>query len=276
MKTKKEIIEEYINSPYQVGDYIDILGRGIQNKTAWGNSETVLKVVDGGVLVKPEYGYGKEPQFVPFENIRKNPLYLGYNPMEKTPERPRPVSYDLDGILMVLGLHKEYGKTVYEIEGVKVANCSFDPFVFDIDGKKVYYQRPLVWTLEDKQLLIDSIYNGISIGTVIIRKRSWEEVKALIKAGHSDVSFKDVVDGKQRLNAIKEFLENGFPDSNGFYWDDFSDRAQRTFLRDAGVSYAEYEENSKDATIIQGFLMVNFAGKPQSKEHIEFVKSIRL
>ena len=53
-----------------------------------------------------------------------------------------------------------------------------EPFVI-INGKKSYYQRPLVWELEDKQLLIESIYNSVDCGKILIRLKGWEELRDL-------------------------------------------------------------------------------------------------
>ena len=59
------------------------------------------------------------------------------------------------------------------------------------------YQRPPVWTKAQKQLLIDTILREYDIPKFYLNKR--------------DSSHWDVVDGQQRLRAIWEFRENGFP-----------------------------------------------------------------
>lgn len=70
------------------------------------------------------------------------------------------------------------------------------------------YQRGAVWSLEKKQLLIDTILRGYDIPKIYVRKlpdgqpHDWE-----------------VVDGQQRLTAIFEFSENKF--SLGQESDDF-------------------------------------------------------
>ena len=42
------------------------------------------------------------------------------------------------------------------------------------------------------------------------------------------------------------------------------------------VSYGEIGENATDKTVQVIFLNINFAGVQMSKEHIDFVKSIKL
>ena len=58
------------------------------------------------------------------------------------------------------------------------------------------------------------------------------------------------------------------------YFGDLSNYSQHKFTSHHLFSYAELPDNSKDIDIINQFLKLNFCGIPQSKEHIEFVKSI--
>jgi len=59
------------------------------------------------------------------------------------------------------------------------------------------YQRKLVWTIEEKQFLIDSILNGLPIPLILL-------------AQIADKKY-EIIDGLQRLNAMFSFIENGFP-----------------------------------------------------------------
>ncbi len=58
------------------------------------------------------------------------------------------------------------------------------------------YQRPLVWPLSNKQLLIDTIFRGLDIP-----KFYWKEV---------DEDNFEVIDGQQRIRTIWEFHDNKF------------------------------------------------------------------
>jgi hypothetical protein len=150
---------------------------------------------------------------------------------------------------------------------------NFNPFVIDKDGNKQFYQRDLVWSLEQKQLLIDSIYNNIEIGKFLFRYRTWEHIEqGMLEDGHG-FSW-DCVDGKQRFHAILHFIQNKFPDSYGNYFKDLSEVAQNKFLGYRFLSYGEMGETAKDSDVIETFLTMNFSGVPQSKEHLEFVKDI--
>lgn len=61
------------------------------------------------------------------------------------------------------------------------------------------YQRPLVWTLKQKRLLIDSILRGYDVP-----KMYWHR-----QPDGGELEF-DVVDGQQRLTTIWEFCNGGF------------------------------------------------------------------
>jgi hypothetical protein len=110
---------------------------------------------------------------------------------------------------------------------------------------------------------------------VVVRKRSWEWVTQQIKNGNDEVSFWDIVDGKQRLNALVRFVCDKFKDSRGNYFSDLSEWAQNKFLDSMVIAYAELGETATDEDVIETFLGVNYTGTPMTKEHIESVKSIQ-
>lgn len=67
------------------------------------------------------------------------------------------------------------------------------------------YQRKLVWTLEEKQRLIESILNKYPIPAILIAERE-----------HSGTY--EIIDGLQRLHAIISFIQNSFPTLDGKYF----------------------------------------------------------
>lgn len=84
----------------------------------------------------------------------------------------------------------------------------------------------------------------------------------------------DIVDGKQRLHTIYEFINNQFSDSYGNYWNDLSEEARRMFENSRTLTFAQMDESTTDQDVINAFLHVNFAGVPMSHEHIEYVKEL--
>jgi len=75
------------------------------------------------------------------------------------------------------------------------------------------YQRKLVWTLPEKQKLIDSILNDYPIPLVLLAENR----------DNSSSSF-EILDGLQRLHTIVSFIENGFltTDQRSFNVDEFA------------------------------------------------------
>lgn len=69
------------------------------------------------------------------------------------------------------------------------------------------YQRKLVWTLEEKQNLVDSILSEYPIPLVLLSRRS------------ADGAIYDIIDGLQRLHTIFSFIENAFKTIDGRYYD---------------------------------------------------------
>ena len=75
------------------------------------------------------------------------------------------------------------------------------------DGKFLVnrkYQRKLVWTVDEKEYLIDSIIKGLPIPLVLLAQ--------------TDDGKLEIIDGLQRLNAIISFIENRFS-KDGLYFD---------------------------------------------------------
>ncbi|HMH09730.1 MAG TPA: DUF262 domain-containing protein, partial [Candidatus Nitrosopolaris rasttigaisensis] len=68
------------------------------------------------------------------------------------------------------------------------------------------YQRKLVWTLEEKQKLIESILKKYPVPAILIAER--EEAAGTY----------EIIDGLQRLHAIMSFIEMAFPTIEGKYF----------------------------------------------------------
>jgi hypothetical protein len=69
------------------------------------------------------------------------------------------------------------------------------------------YQRKLVWTLEEKQKLIESIIKKYPVPAILIAERD-----------NSPGTY-EIIDGLQRLQAIVSFLETAFSTPDGKYFD---------------------------------------------------------
>ena len=262
MKTKQQLIQEYLEEPLKVGDVIYVQGLGSQDKNSWFHSTPVVDIVDGEPYIITTSGKIKVT-----ENWKKSTSCIGADPFDKSFDRIQSINFQLESILFQL-----FKEDKYDIEGTPISASNFNPFVF-VNGEKKYYQRPLCWSLKDKQLLLESIYNNVDCGKIVVRNRGWEELRKLQKEGH-ELAWKDVVDGKQKLHAIKSFMDGEYPDLHGNYFEDLSDRAQRRLTNNQLISYSELPEKTTDEEVLKQFLRLNFSGVPQSQEHLDYIKSL--
>lgn len=287
---RDKLIEEYINAPFAVGEWV-MVARGLfsayTNNPERKVSAKIIEVLPNEQYkVKlndnDSYGYPKDSMIrvIGKKDIFKDTFKVGHNPFKNLDfwKKFERLEYDLNGILLNCGIYaidETYRKKTYVIDGVEVPELNYNPYVYDKDGNKLYYQRDYVWTLEDEQLFIESIYNGIECGKIVLREHSWETVESRIKNGETqDIAFKDVIDGKQRLHTLKRFVNDEFKDLSGHYYSDLSEKAKREFENSRCLTYLSLSQNATDEEVIKTFLMVNFAGKPMSQEHLDYVQKI--
>lgn len=126
------------------------------------------------------------------------------------------------------------------------------------------YQRGYVWELSDKQLLIDSIFNNIDIGKFAFIHLDY---KKLNETGYGY----EILDGKQRLNAIIDFYENRFP-YKGVYYNDLSGKDKRIFKSHNIVQGEVSETKRKD--VLKYFLMLNRTGKSMDQGQLDKVEKM--
>lgn len=295
--------------PIEVGDYVKIVvfyTKEITEKVKVGRKNewvkkpvnetfetkgTVRKIVDDKLHVGlssvsipyelrdilPTHYEERHSQYTIVDANYVKPTYYecGSNPFCKEKRRISFYNQDISSILLKAGYGRRSDDFKKQDDDRDWNRVNFNPFVIDANGQRQYYQRDLVWTLEQKQLLIESIYNDIEIGKFLFRYNAWgrmEKEKEETGVGHSF----DCVDGKQRFFAILHFVQNKYPDNRGNYWDDLCANAHRRFLNYGNLSYGELPESATDEDVIDNFLTLNFTGVPMSKDHIEYVKSFNM
>ncbi len=97
----------------------------------------------------------------------------------------------------------------------------YSRYLQDRFGVNRRYQRKLVWSVEEKQSLVDSMLKNLPVPLFLV---------AEIGIG-ADASF-EVIDGMQRLNSIFSFLENEFPVHDAYF--DLDALADTKSLKDKG------------------------------------------
>ncbi len=279
---KNKLIEEYLARPLEKGDWIYV--KEPTNKNP--NREELrifVEIVGHMVYYKPFQAINQPGSLkTNASNIRKDTSHIGADSFQE-PIRANQHNIDIWQLLFRMGwdVSKKGDDIKFRFQNIdnyqKVPEVNYNSIVVGPDGEDIIYQRPLVWTRNENQLLIESIYNNIEIGKFVIRTRSWAWVQNRFNAGKwENTAFADVVDGKQRLNTILDFVSNKFPDMHGNFYHDLSDQAQRKFLGFMKFAYLELDENTTDENTLKTFLAINFAGAPMSREHIDYVRSIKL
>lgn len=280
MNRKEIAIKEKLDEDFFVGEVVRVERRFLQkyNKDSYPKVCVISSIGEKTAFVIEQECKNSTAVEVPLEALKKDTFRVGYNPIVEKTYRLDTISYSLESIVHTVGFdrtRKRFVETKDIVDKTEVPELNWNPYVFQADGSKFHYQRNFCWGLEEKQNLIESIYNNISIGRIIVRARDYKWVKDQIEKGNLDVAFKDIVDGKQRINAILEFMMDKWPDKSGYYYSEFSDYTIWKFLDHQLLGYASLDENASDKDVIECFLKTNFAGVPMSTEHINFVKTVR-
>lgn len=144
-------------------------------------------------------------------------------------------------------------------------------------------QRGLAWDAKRKSLLIMSVLEGYPIPPFYTIKTDKK-----VKAGSREVSVYDCLDGKQRCNTIKEFINNEFAlkgddlevefdndviDLEGSYFDDLPEEMQDT-IKDTGFTFFFFTDIT-DEEINEMFRRLN-NGKPLTNIELSRVKAVDL
>lgn len=276
---KDKLLKEALERGFRVGDKV-VVKLGLINKYT-NNVEKkvvvdIIRIVnDDTVIVKDEYGNEHK---LATDDIRIDINKIGANPfVEKSWREDITVtSMPIGSIVSYFNINTHCPsktETPTIINGVEVKEINFNPYVI-INGKKIHYQRPFCWSLEDKQKLIESIYEDNNCGNIALRERSWKTVEDLISNGENEVAFWDVVDGKQRLDALISFINDGFKDFHGNFYSDLSEYAQRKFRNSSAFGFVKLRENVTDEDTIKIFLHINSSGKQMPEEHLNKIKKL--
>lgn len=152
---------------------------------------------------------------------------------------------------------------------IKNKNLVFDYDVF-LPDYGFNLQRDLVWTLEQKQECILSVLKGLSLGNfhfLIIDSENRNETV-------------QVIDGKQRLNAIFDFINRKFAinvKGVDYYFDNLSDYAKQriyNFAPTGDIAYSHTIKVVTDKEKIAWFVHVNFKGTPQDKQYLTKIEKL--
>ncbi|AFF28115.1 gp117 [Sphingomonas phage PAU] len=148
----------------------------------------------------------------------------------------------------------------------KNTKLDFDVIVFGVP-----LQRTVVWKEYQKQELILTLLKGQEI----------PEIYAICQC-HYDKSDKvyQIIDGKQRLTTILDFMENKFPIQFGndlFMYDHLDEHLQRRIWNCSlrmSIVYEYPDTIVSDIDKIKWFNLLNFSGTLQSHQHEKMLKTL--
>lgn len=118
--------------------------------------------------------------------------------------------------------------------------------LLNTDFKLPYFQRPLVWVVEQKIKFIESLLVGIDVGTYTLNESSSDDLNNLL------------IDGQQRINAVHCYVKNEFKAFNLLYskLSDI-DKAKR-FMN---AQFCCYVTQSDDIEYLKNYYnLMNFGG----------------
>lgn len=133
------------------------------------------------------------------------------------------------------------------------------------------FQRSHVWKYEQKQKFIEYILRGGVVPPIRFNSPCFGGHR---KSKHCDLPDTVIlVDGKQRLNACIEFLDDKIDVFGGHFLSDFDN--VKTLTRKTGISYTVNKLQTK-AEVLQWYLEMNEGQVAHTTEELERVKIMLL
>jgi hypothetical protein len=124
------------------------------------------------------------------------------------------------------------------------------------------YQRVHVWTPEQQIAYVEFILRGGESGRILYWNHpGWMD--------HWRGTL-ELVDGKQRLEAVRAFLRNEVPVFGGHYFKDFSDTLH-VIRADFRIRIAKLPTRRE---VLQWYLMINAGGTPHTAEELARVQEL--
>lgn len=234
----KTLREKQINSPtikYEVGQKV-ICGHVL--------STIISEILDEGKIllvnqIVTENNYGS-----PYNHDRVS--YLAWHDVRPVPD--------------ILFEKRSNSKDRISFYGTTLDGILNKYYFFGIDMNPEY-QRDLVWELEDKENLIESIFSNIDIGKFVFAKLPFKDNSPCY----------EIIDGKQRLSTLIEFYEGRFK-WRGITYHQLHP-LDISHFESYLVSFAELEEPDR-SSILETFIKINTTGRPQDEKHLNYVKTL--
>jgi len=125
------------------------------------------------------------------------------------------------------------------------------------------FQRPLVWSEEQKVRFVESAARGLHLGTWVYNDAmgfGMEQVEGREVMPRTD---RWLIDGQQRLNALDEFFDDKFP-VFGLTWSQVPQTERRRFLNQNFA--AQQIQSSDEMELRRLYDRLNFGGTPHTPD----------
>lgn len=126
------------------------------------------------------------------------------------------------------------------------------------------WQRPEVWSNDQKRRFIESIFLGLGCGVYVMNGQEWDQ------SGLSAPMAGWLIDGQQRITAIRDFLAGELVVFGDVRFSGMSNPDQRRFLRTPFPCH-ELDYCDDEAVLIELYNRLNFGGTQHSPE--QFVEA---
>lgn len=241
--------------------------------------ENLLEFINDVSIMKNTYGWGIKPiVFLGTDNEvvnQYNELTLErLENISKIKEVPRTPAFKSTVSLNKSDKVQKRGMNIGLSELIRKAQRYDDyrdgftkNFRTDLD-LNIDFQRDLVWTQEQKEILILNLLRDIPIGNFYINV-----IDSCVKNAKNLTHLDQVLyDGKQRLSTIIEFLNGGFTIN---YYGEETYCSPEMYLEIMGATVTVYETEFTDKNdLIDYYININTSQTLHSKEDIE--KALKL
>lgn len=178
-------------------------------------------------------------------------------------ERPKNISYEYMPLSVKHNLNNCVINYIYNL--IELGN-SYEDILIIPD-----YQRGLVWTKKQKQNLIMSVLMGNPIGDFVFGKKLFKDSRGEVSGLKVEWT---VIDGQQRLNALKEFVGNKFPLPDGKYFKDMKYWDVKEFLSGYRINAVNITNLTYDQEV-EVYWNRNFGGTAHSRAELDRIKKLR-
>lgn len=121
------------------------------------------------------------------------------------------------------------------------------------------WQRPEVWTIDQKHRFIEGIFLGLGCGYYVINGLDWDQ------QGHSVPMSGWLIDGQQRITSLRDFLAGELVVFGDVRFTEMDRPAQMRFCRTPFPCF-ELDYCNDEDVLMELYDRLNFGGTPHTPE----------